>query len=58
MKLGDMTFNKIAEICTNHECNSCPFYNNSTIINCLLHKYLPAHQNLDIEVKTDAEDQS
>lgn len=56
MKFGDMTFNQIAEICTNNKkCNNCPFYNKMTIVNCLILQYIPSHQDLSIEVKTDAE---
>lgn len=58
MKLGDMTFKQIVEICTNHKCNRtrnrCPFYNEGIIINCLLLQHCPAFQNLDMEVKADA----
>ena len=58
MKLGDMTVKQVAEICTGHECNNCPFYDSGTFFGCLLLQHFPSFQNLDMEVNIDAEDQS
>lgn len=55
MNLGDMTFKQIAEICTNHKCRTCPFYNKMTFINCRILQYIPSQQDLNMEVNTDAE---
>lgn len=57
MKLGDMTFKQIAEICANHKCNNCPFYEEGfrLSLRCLLLKHVPSHQDLNMEVKTDAD---
>lgn len=57
MKLGDMTFKQIAEICANHICSSCPFYNKMTFINCRMLQYIPSQQDLSVEVEINAENQ-
>lgn len=60
MKLGDMTLKQAVEICANHKykCDGCPFHTNMTIINCLMLQYIPSHQDLNMEVNIDAENQS
>lgn len=62
MKLGDMTFRQIAELCDKYElCIGCPFnYYGSRITDtgCKLKDELPSNQYLDMEVNTDAENQS
>ena len=55
MKLGDMTFKQIAEICKSRQCYQCPFYSGEEFSRCCLTYYDPAHQNLNMEVNTDAE---
>ena len=60
MKLGDMTFKQIAEICYKHEnCDGCPFHYRSHYCgysDCRLKDYDPCSQNLNMEVNTDAEE--
>lgn len=51
MKLGDMTFKQIAEICTNHKCEQCPFWVDDG--GCRLLQHIPPQQDLNMEVNTD-----
>ena len=53
MKLGDMTFKQIAESCAFHRCDNCPFDNADG--GCVLLDHVPSHQDLNMEVNTDAE---
>lgn len=55
MKLGDMTFKQIAEICANHKCINCPFHKKGFNLNCRLLRDVPSHQDLSMKVNTDAE---
>ena len=55
MKLGDMTFKQIAEMCKGKTCYQCQFYDQNAFNKCCLTCTDPADQNLDMEVKTDAE---
>lgn len=62
MKLGNMTFKQAAEYCTSHECKTCPFYTSdkpyiSNTEDCKLLRF-PSHYDLNMEVNTNAEDQS
>lgn len=52
MKLGDMTFKQIANVCTNHRCTECPFCKDDA--SCVLLNHTPSFQNLDMEVNIDA----
>lgn len=54
MKLGDMTIKQIAEICMFRDCNLCPFGNYNG--NCMLLKYAPMFQDLNMEINTDGKD--
>jgi len=56
MKLGDMTVRQIAEICGRYKlCSGCQF--NYDGVYCKIKGKLPCDQDLDMEVKTDAENQ-
>lgn len=54
MKLGDMTFKQVAEICETNICRECPFCKDRG--KCMLLDYIPSIQDLDIEVNIDAKD--
>lgn len=54
MKLGDMTFKQIAEICAFRRCDQCPFCVDDS--GCILLDHVPSNQNLNMEIKNDAED--
>ena len=53
MKLGDITFKQIAEICAFHMCGQCPFCNGDG--GCILLEHVPSNQNLNMEINTDVE---
>ena len=55
MKLADMTFKQIAEMCKGKTCYQCPFYDQNAFSRCCLTCADPADQNLDMEVDTDAD---
>lgn len=50
MKLGDMTFKQIAEICAFHRCDQCPFCEDNG--DCILLNHVPSFQDLNMMVKT------
>lgn len=56
MKLGDMTVKQLAEMCFLHTCQECPFEKDGSK-GCPMLVY-PFRFDLNMEVKTDAEDQS
>ena len=53
MKLGDMTFKQIAEICVFPRCNQCPLSKDDEV--CILLDQAPSYQDLNMVVKTVAE---
>lgn len=57
MKLGDITIRQVAKICADHNCDNCQFhYDNAG--SCKLLRNIPSQQDLNMEVKVDAENQS
>lgn len=53
MKLGNMTFKQIAEICETNICRECPFCKDRG--SCILLDYIPSIQDLNMEINTNAE---
>lgn len=54
MKLGDMTFKQIAEVCDKYDdCLDCPMFDDSSngITRCMFQNDPPCSQQLDLEVK-------
>ena len=56
MKLGDMTFKQIAELCEKYDdCPDCPLFDDSSegLTLCMLRNEPPCSQYLDLEVNNN-----